>query len=820
MIPLVLFPAISAQIEDQNTLPTGNKKNPDMQFEKVYLHLDRLYFTSGEDIWFKAYLVDASTNQLSSNSTNLYIEFISNDSKIIKRLVLKTENGVGNGDIHIADTLSSGKYLIRAYTNWMRNFGDVFFFKKEIVIENPKVLKSLNKPDNKNEKIDLQFFPESGPLIDNVYTRVGFKAVNSAGYGCNASGSVISSSGDTVTGFTSTHLGMGSFYILPRKGFKYYASGYARDGAAFRVELPITTETGYSILLSDINKDFFRVIVKTNQETLNMFPLNEVLLVGTSHNSLCVTARVKVKAINNPVILSKKEFPEGVALITLIDTLGKIYCERPFYVNSKENYHISIIPDHDVYAAREIVTLHIAVKDSSDYPVAANLSVSVVDGNIVEGFDKKPDIVCWLLLESELRGYIEQPSYYFDATKADRFQSLDNLLLTQGWRNYVWNSLPEKDINFNFPAEEGITVSGRLRRVLADKPIANANIFLARLGNERPSYKMTKTDSTGKYSFAGLDFTGPHNLLVFATDKNNNGTGLILLDTLFSDHAPVNYNNLPESETKTRSVFNSIDVGNLIQVADYNYISNYKKATETNYNTLKKYHLTDTVALNEVEVKARRQEKENSDGHIRLYGLPDFSLKVTEPMSTGYRDAIQTLQSRVAGFYITGDWVNGYKFIFHGQKGEPLFLIDGKVVDYESIITLPMDAIDKIEVIKDGGKLSLYGFRGSFGVISILTKRGSNGQPQPVLNLINQRVYGYYQPRTFYSPKYDVKKPEYEKPDLKTTIHWEPNVVTDEDGNATISFYNSDSKTIIKVDAEGIAEPGIPVAGKIGINVK
>ena len=88
------------------------------------------------------------------------------------------------------------------------------------------------------------------------------------------------------------------------------------------------------------------------------------------------------------------------------------------------------------------------------------------------------------------------------------------------------------------------------------------------------------------------------------------------------------------------------------------------------------------------------------------------------------------------------------------------------------------------------------------------------------MNLINQRVYGYYQARTFYTPRYEVKKPEYEKPDLRTTIHWEPNVVTDEDGNATISFFNADSETIIKVDVEGIAEPGIPLAGKTSFDVK
>ena len=88
------------------------------------------------------------------------------------------------------------------------------------------------------------------------------------------------------------------------------------------------------------------------------------------------------------------------------------------------------------------------------------------------------------------------------------------------------------------------------------------------------------------------------------------------------------------------------------------------------------------------------------------------------------------------------------------------------------------------------------------------------------MNFISRRIYGYYQARTFYTPKYDIKKPEYEKPDLRTTIHWEPNVVTDEDGKATISFFNADSKTIVKVNVEGIAEPGIPLAGKTSYEVK
>ena len=186
----------------------------------------------------------------------------------------------------------------------------------------------------------------------------------------------------------------------------------------------------------------------------------------------------------------------------------------------------------------------------------------------------------------------------------------------------------------------------------------------------------------------------------------------------------------------------------------------------------------------------------------------------------GSIDAFQILLGRVAGLFITGDPWHGYSFIFRGQKGLPLFLLNDMEVEYERIMAIPVTAIDKIEVIKESGKLALYGMRGSFGVISILTKRGNNGLIPPVLYSVTHRVYGYYQARTFYAPGYDVKKPEYEKPDLRTTIHWEPNVVTDSAGRATVSFFNSDSKTSLEVDVEGIADHGIPLAGKARMEVK
>jgi hypothetical protein len=85
---------------------------------------------------------------------------------------------------------------------------------------------------------------------------------------------------------------------------------------------------------------------------------------------------------------------------------------------------------------------------------------------------------------------------------------------------------------------------------------------------------------------------------------------------------------------------------------------------------------------------------------------------------------------------------------------------------------------------------------------------------------MTRRVYGYYQARTFYTPKYKNPQSEYYKPDLRVTIYWDPNVVTDKDGNASISFFNADSKAIIKVDVEGIVEPGIPLVGRSSFESK
>lgn len=248
--------------------------------EKVYLHTDRASYTSGEDIWFKAYVVDPSTNLMSVNTNNLHVELISPDSKIVIHRTLQIEAGVGNGDFTLPDTISSGQYRIRAYTNHMRNYDDKFFFIKEITLINPlDEPTELNKSVQKiNNKIDITFFPEGGSLVDNVTSTVAFKAVNALGKGCDVTVNIFSSAGGLVAEFKSIHKGMGYFNIKPLPGFSYYAIAKSTDGSEARTELPRSFPTGLTIKTS-VTPDFeILLTICTNDATLPLVSGSEFIV--------------------------------------------------------------------------------------------------------------------------------------------------------------------------------------------------------------------------------------------------------------------------------------------------------------------------------------------------------------------------------------------------------------------------------------------------------------------------------------------------------------------------------------------------------------
>jgi len=204
----LIFHSYNSVLEQQNNeqrlLSKANLLSLQYPQEKIYLHLDRPSYFVGEDIWFKAYLLNSPIP-----NCNIYIELLNSSGDVIDKKINWAQNGLAYGDFHLNDSLTSGLYQIRAYTNWMRNFDDSWFFRKDIIIWNRRD-KSVDPfiAELKSKDINLQFLPEGGTLVANMKNRVAFKAVDKNGKGISVQGEIIDDNGNKIIDFKSGCKGM------------------------------------------------------------------------------------------------------------------------------------------------------------------------------------------------------------------------------------------------------------------------------------------------------------------------------------------------------------------------------------------------------------------------------------------------------------------------------------------------------------------------------------------------------------------------------------------------------------------------------------
>lgn len=788
-----------------NKSPQTDSINSSVYCEKVYLHTDRIYYFAGDDIWFKAYLVDAFTNNLINNSNILYVELISPDSKIVQRRIVQISEGIGNGDFHLSNNMSPGHYLLRAYTNWMRNFGDNFVFKKMLLIESAISDKTSEKEIvQKESQIDIQFFPEGGSLVDNIQILVGFKAINSEGLGCYVSGEIISSEGDSITEFESTHLGMGTFYLTPLTGVTYYASGKTREGLEFNVKLPSSFISG--IALRGINTDKTRLFLSviTNPHTLPSI-INKILrLEIQSHNFRSTVAGLKIVSFRNSFSISINDLPEGIARLTISDDEGKPLCERLIYIHHQPETILSVMPDKKEYKPRSQTSLSISTTDTSDKAIFSIVSLSVTDADVGKNVDLyQSDIASYFLLESEIKGSIEQPGYYFDPLNTDRFKNLDILLLTQGWRDFIWKYIPDT-MQIEYPVEHGFPISGRLTTRLFNKPLQSANIALIVMAEEGYYYSVTKTNPSGYFAFNDLKFPGKVKMVVSVSDEKLRYKGFLSLDSIIKTVPDVDFSFIPSSEV-IPEVITSI------------------KDEAINIDRIKKkYSLLDTIQLPAVVITARKPQ-DLGDTWPQIYSNPDYVLKIDDK-TPFVSNIFMLMQGNLPGVTVIGTYPNIRVTIRgvsnYGGSSEALFLLDGTPVEIDMIAGLVVSDIDRIDILKTAGPLAVFGIRGANGVISIITKRGSMGSYKPPVYSINNTVYGYDVPRIFYSPKYDSPNSESQIPDLRTTIYWNPNIYIVNDSISKVNYYNGDKPTTAVVKVEGMTHNGIPVTAKASYIIK
>ncbi|RVT74939.1 hypothetical protein EOD40_12255 [Flavobacterium sufflavum] len=801
-------------------LQAQDKKNIS-DIEKVYLHTDRSTYFIGEDLWYKAYNVRASNNLLFDNSNILYVELISADSKIIARNKTNLEMGLGYGDFQLKDSLGvkPGTYQLRAYTNWNRNFGEDFVFKKNIeiidVFELHDKLKTLQKTplETKIAKKEatisntfrVDFFPEGGSLIENVASIVGFKAIDNNGKPIDCKGEIYDSDNELVTAFESVHDGMGKLQMLPMEGKKYYAKIKASTGDELRQDLPNVLKQGYLLSFRTI-KGRNIVSINTNQATLQLNP-NPLLTVvckakGISYLETTQTFSETTLSFELP----KDKTPDGISQITLFDNNNKPQSERLIFIEKEQDLDIQLLTDKPSYQPNEKAIVSVSSKSKTGAAKSASFSLSVTDMNgQVEEKDFNSNICSYFLMESDIRGKVYHPGYYFDKTNPKRLEHLDNLLLTQGWRDFLWKTIPKSDVKVSYKTEKGITISGRVKQVFADKPLINNNITLALMSKKNRNIFSTVTDSIGRFQFENLMFSGKTNMYLNTRDEKGKFRGEIVLDSI--ELAPMAV--LLKKEW--------VDlVGTTNSLAD---------------NVLKKFTafgVKPENVLKEVLIKSK-----NKFVRPVFYGVVDYSYiadKNTKTLATIY-----DVLDKVPGVLVVDRAVSVLGARAMGVRDEtpqgepipdkrPLILIDGSpMIDPSQLAWILPTEVEKIDVIQSSIVKDLFILEkeSDGSVISIFTNGNIKKPPRTNLQSIKQEIEGFYTVRIFYSP--DPEKPDVEldkKAAVRNTIYWNPYVHPDKTSNATLNYYNTKVETKVKVALEGITGNGIPVVRNVYYDIK
>ena len=732
---------------------------------KVYLQTDKNVYETGETVFFKAYVLDASQNKPEEYIKNLYVEMISPDKGIFMYRLLKIENGMAYGDMPVLDTIPTGMYMMRAYTTNMKNSGNEYLFNKEIRINHPSKVfysKEFHKKAKKIEKmennLDLQFFPEGGELVDKLKSTVAFKALNQIGNGNNVEGKIYYGKNEYVCDFKSDHLGMGKFEMTPIYKEKYYAIIKDEKGKEQKYDLPVVVETGYTLRINDLDQ-LFQVSINTNKTFAADPVAKTIYLIVQSGGKICSSGEHQFEKNEISLNIGKNIFPTGVVQFTLFDGQGNPQCERIAFVNHNDGLRVYSETDKQIYSKRDKIELDIETTDYQDNPVGANFAVSVRQKN--EFGQNNSNIENYLTLQSDLHGKIEDPNYYFSGDKNAEKQ-IDLLMLTQGWRKFLWKDILKDSIaEPKFPNETDLRITGKITKYFFGIPVKNARVTLTLLNKFNDVYT-TVSGKKGYYEFLGLDYTDTIDVLMEVRTASNRKNVLILVDE--------------------------------------------NKDVDSKFEPFRDFYLDTLTKKHKIEYKrplAEEEEDPSKPKDFKLHSYADQTVQFTDQMRSSGQNVMDVLKSRVPGLTVrnNGSMLRGPSSML--LSNDPLYLVDGVPVDFGTVQSLNVNDIDYVEILK-GPSAGIYGMRGANGVIAVYTKKGfymKRGE-------IRFKMLGYHSAKKFYAPKYTNKDNMPDTEDKRKTILWAPTVKTDEFGKAHLEFYHSDISGEFEIVVEGMDPTG------------
>jgi hypothetical protein len=783
--------------------------------ESAYIQTSKDIYETGEDLWFKVYLLNSHTFSPSELSKTLCLQLVKEDTKkAVWQEKYEIEDGFSNGRILLKEDMDEGNYLIEAFTanSFFADSSEFTAIRKVKVIKDithlrqikaefdkqyysstdsikVKLLPVFQKDTSKiditatlklcgdvqsvfqttmklNEEKELSFkpqslgkgtqvvinskyqdhseevilpvqsrknpiqfnvFPEGGTIISGIKSKVAFKAVNISGEPVNVNGALYKNDSIELE-FSSTHVGMGSFDFMPVKNANYYIR--LKESLSDSIySFPEIEPEGMTIRLLSRDKNYLNFLISKNNESLseNMYLMVQIrgVIYGLTEAKLDKDLKIKVPLT---------DMPQGIAEITLFNNKMMPVAERLVYVNPQKRIKIQTILPDSIFLTRGKVNLKIITRDENNKPIKANLGLTVFD-KIYENQSDSINILTQMYLSTQLKGRIYNPGYYFNVKNVNREIALDLLLLTQGWRKYIWN---EANLNKSCANNEVISdeIKGSATLAFGRKRVPKGQVNIFAFSPENDSVKkVIIVDSVGSFSVN-------HYLLKKAH--------YIYLKPIASSKATIKLEFINPFER----INNALIVKNISTPLDSPFRET--KISEPNVTN------GSAIVIKDVVIHGTGKDLIRGKFLGALDSVANFNLDVNN------------------------DYVCKYKILNcprHKSDPDNRPPKEGEIV-YENI----------------SGQMIIYH----------RVPPKLNLTEEELLKLNNMfKIKAYYAKHEFYQPNYDKDYVPISVPDFRNTLTWNPSIITDEKGEARVIFYCSDFNAEFVGKIEGVGGDGL-----------
>jgi hypothetical protein len=775
---LSLFLSITSYSFSQSPEKLLTVYNERFPQEKVYLHFDNDAYTPGALVGFKAYLM--SGPDLSRLNRNFYTDWYDESGKLLSHQVSPIAMSSAFGTFLVPENYKGNTIHVVAYTQWMLNFDSSFLFRKKI-----RVLQSSDKvlqAPVKTREYGLQFFPEGGVMVNGITSFVALKATDKNGDPIHVQGVIKNDQGAFINRFRSLHDGMGKFAFIPEAGVTYFAEWLAPDSSLQQTPLPVSVTDGITMQVSTSGDTRYMQVQRSEtlaphlrKLTMLLAVNQQVVLRGTVNLENETATQVKI-----PV----KGLPSGPATITLMNGMGDPVCERLIFINNYEYRSAATIRlDTIGLSKRAKNVFEIELPDT----IPANLSLAITNHDLPD--DSSNNIISSLLLSSEVKGKIHNPAFYFREQQDSAKHYLDLVMLTNGWRKFVWKKVMDSTSWVTrYPMDTTyLSLTGKIDGFSENRLAKAETLNLILRGKDSSSLmRFTPIGKSGSIYEPNVIFFDTVKLY-YQLNKISvlPGRGKVTINTNLIDTA---YYKSIQPTTAFR--YDTAEIRMMREIA---------------LQQIQLQKLREGTTLEEVVVKTRAKSRLEelddtyANGMFRNVDALSFDM-INDPRALSSFSVFDYLQGRVPGMQVIGALTSNPNIIW--RNGTVGFFLNEMPIEPQFAATIPMTDVAYLKVFRPPFIGSLVNAGG--GAVAIYTKKGAD-LTNSIKGLDNLSLVGYAPIREFYQPDYAVDQQNFSKTDTRRTLYWNPNLITrGTDTKIRVVFYNNDISSKLKIVLEGV----------------